>query len=142
MKLKVHEKWQWLAMDADAEWVFHAEEPHTSATGRLWTTGGGDVTGARAFGLSPVADWKKSLHRRIGDDWFPVDEVAGYVPRVTAEDDGERARFIRETARQIFIAEWPESRKHADFDLDGFHRWCVTHANNLADVLFSKEPTP
>lgn len=87
MTLKVHEKWQWLARDArgENEWWFHALEP--TDDGREWTSDGPCETfSSEVFDL-PDLPPAKSLHRRIGDDWFPVDEVAGHVPGVTAGDD-------------------------------------------------------
>lgn len=89
MKLKVHEKWQWLARDArgENEWWFHALEP--TDDGREWTSDGPCETfSSEVFDL-PDLPPEKSLHKRIGDDWVPVDEVAGHVPAVTAGDDGE-----------------------------------------------------
>lgn len=88
MKLKVHEKWQWLAKDDGSfdEWWFHEHEPRHGAGD--WTNDGRVGFAGDAFDL-PDLPPAKSLHRRIGDDWVPVDEVAGHVTGVTADEDGE-----------------------------------------------------
>lgn len=87
MKLKVHDKWQWLARDKHGtiNWWFHEDEPKYD--GNEWWSDGETES---AFILElPDLPPAKSLHKRIGDDWVPVGEVAGHVTGVTADEDGE-----------------------------------------------------
>lgn len=76
MKLRIKDKWQWLAMDKDGKWYMYTVEPTIKSGGIMWINQSGGMSEqlAEFLGEFPNVNWQESLHKREGDEWVPYEE--------------------------------------------------------------------
>lgn len=70
MKLRISPKYKWMAMDEDKLWFLYANKPSMILDG--WDVQAGGIVNIESMKIPPVKDWRKSLHRRRGDEWIKV----------------------------------------------------------------------
>ena len=71
--MKIAKKWKWAAKDADGTAWFFIRKPYIfSSRSDRWTQDGSDNYIFSPFTIP--GPWRKSLHKRVGDEWVRVDD--------------------------------------------------------------------